>query len=297
MTVTDAELARLEAAVERALETDDLSSVTVLGYGEISTVLALDTAGGRYAVKRLPRFASQEALDAYGAVLQEYVAALDRAGIRVVPTSLRSLARADGSLTAYCVQPALAPASLAPRWLERASDADGARLLGVIVDRIAGAVSPRVGLDGQLSNWVTNGGDEPSYLDVSTPLLRDPGGRERLDMGLFIASLPWALRGAARRFLLQGIIDKYYAARGVLLDLAGNLVKEGQGRFIEPLLERANRFVAPALTADEAHRYYASDAKSWALLQRLRRADRAWQRHVRGRSYGYLLPGKIERRT
>lgn len=28
----------------------------------------------------------------------------------------------------------------------------------------------------------------------------------------------------------------------------------------------------------------------WLLLQRLRRFDRAWQRHVRRRSYGFLLP-------
>jgi hypothetical protein len=33
----------------------------------------------------------------------------------------------------------------------------------------------------------------------------------------------------------------------------------------------------------------------WALLQRARRVDRAWQRHVRRRPYPFLLPGPVDR--
>ena len=38
-----------------------------------------------------------------------------------------------------------------------------------------------------------------------------------------------------------------------------------------------------------------ADARMWALLQRLRRADRWWQRRVRRRQYPFLLPGEVQR--
>jgi hypothetical protein len=49
------------------------------------------------------------------------------------------------------------------------------------------------------------------------------------------------------------------------------------------------------LEADEVARDYASDARQWELLLRLRRADRWWQQRVRRREYPFLLPGPITR--
>ena len=98
-----------------------------------------------------------------------------------------------------------------------------------------------------------------------------------------------------RRFALGAILDKYYDVRGALLDLAGNLHKERLAQLLPDFLEAANRVVAPAITAGEADRYYRGDARMWGLLQRLRRADRWWQRTVRRRPYPFLLPGSIER--
>jgi hypothetical protein len=42
-------------------------------------------------------------------------------------------------------------------------------------------------------------------------------------------------------------------------------------------------------------RDYRSDARMWSLMQSVRRADRWWQRRVRRRQYGFLLPEGIER--
>lgn len=294
--MTAADLEALERAVEHALDSGDESALTVLGYGEISAVLAVDTPEGRVAAKRLPPFPGASILASYRVTLEAYIAALQKAGVHVVPTTLRSVTRPDGSLTAYAVQPILDPASLGPTKLARADDQETERLLAGIVTLVLGTVTPSLGLDGQLSNWAWDG-ERWSYLDVTTPLMRDVRGRELLDIELFLCSLPWALRPVVRRLMLREILDKYYEPRGVLLDLAGNLHKEGLGRAIPALLGQSNRHVSPPITPSEVKSYYASDARTWALLQRLRRADRLWQRRVRRRSYAFLLPGAIERRV
>ena len=296
MTLDPKQLQALERAVEQALQSGDESGLRVLGYGEISAVLAVDTPEGRFAAKRLPPFSGASVLVSYRNTLESYIAALETAGVRVVPTDLCSVTRPDGSLTAYAVQPILDPATLGPVMLAKADDSEAERLLADIVTQVLAAVTPVLGLDGQLSNWAWND-DAWSYLDVTTPLMRDARGRELLDVELFLCSLPWALRPVVRRFMLRGILDKYYEPRGVLLDLAGNLHKEGLGHAIPALLGQANRHVSPDITSSEVKDYYASDARTWALLQQLRRADRVWQRRVRRRSYGFLLPGAIERRV
>jgi hypothetical protein len=124
--------------------------------------------------------------------------------------------------------------------------------------------------------------------------MRDDDGRSRLDADLVLASIPWALRGIIKRFVLADIIDKYHQPRGVVLDLLGNLIKEKLEELVDPFIASANRRLDP-LTSEEVRRYYADDARTWALLQRLRQMDRAWHRRVRRRPYAFLLPGQIDR--
>ena len=287
-------LATLEHDVEHALSTGDESALEILGYGEISPVLAVTTKEGRFAAKRLPLFASRASFERYRACFSEYLVALDAAHTRVVPTALQDVTRADGRIAAYCVQPGLDADAIGPALLARGQDDRAQRMIDGIIDAIGATVTPRLGLDAQLSNWVLDG-DALSYLDVTTPLLRDDAGSERLDTELFLASLPWALRGAVRRFLLQGILDKYYDVRGVTLDFAANLLKEKLEGFLPRVLAQAEARLGVKLSLEEVRRYYAEDARTWALLQRLRRWDRAWQRGVRRRPYPFLLPGDIDR--
>jgi hypothetical protein len=234
-------------------------------------------------------------VEAYRELFSAYVAALEAGGVRVVPTEVVSLGRPAGDFGVYVVQPVLDVSTLLPKLLATAGAGVAREIMKTVVDVVCRAVTPVVGLDAQISNWAYAGG-ELSYLDVSTPLLRDAGGRERLDTNLFLSSLPWALRPLVRRFALGSILDKYYVARGALLDIAGNLRKEGLEQHLPVFVELANQRVEPELSEREALAYYASDARMWAILQRLRRADRAWQRFL-GRRYPFLLPGEIARRT
>ena len=289
-------IAELEARVDRALTTGDESELEVLGYGEISCVLAWRDADFSVAAKRLPLFDTPDRFKAYSAAFDAYLMELAQAGVPVAPSRLETTPAADDRIAVWCLQPLLGPETLAPKWLAGADDDAAHWLLDRISHHICTAVTPLLGIDGQLSNWAVSG-DDVLYFDVTTPMLRDDTGREVLDLELFLASLPWALRGFVRRHYLRAILDKYYEPRANLVDLLGNLIKEGAGDRLAIGLEVANERVSPAIDEAEVRRYYREDAGMWALLQRLRRLDRWWQRRVRKRQYPFLLPGEVERRV
>jgi hypothetical protein len=289
-----AELAALEAAVDRALATGDASSLEVVGYGEITLVVTWTVDGRRVACKRLPGLAGEAAFGAYRECVASYLARLAERGVVVPDTVVEAVPRPDGTVTAYCVQPVLPASSLLPVRLQATAPGEAREIAAALVERIESCIDPRLGLDAQLSNWAWID-DGPVFLDISTPFIRDERGRESFDVELHLASVPWALRGAVRRFALSAILDKYYDLRGALLDLVGNLHKERLAQLLPDFLEAANRAAKPAITAAEAARYYRDDARMWELLQRLRRADRWWQRTVRRRPYPFLLPPRIAR--
>lgn len=290
------ELSVLEARVQRALDSGDSSGLRVLGYGEISTVLAVTAERGQYACKRLPRFDSRERFEAYERSFTAYLDLLREKGVEVLESRLLSTPVRGGGVIGYVVQPMLNPEHLATRILAASSELDGSArpLIEGVASHIENVVSSRIGLDAQLSNWAVIDG-RLLYLDVTTPLFRDERGQDQVDYELFLASLPWLLRGAVRRFVAPGIVANYHDRRRVLTDLVANLYKERLERWIPAFLARVNRSVEVEINATEVLAYYRNDARMWALLQRLRRMDRWWQLRVRRRPYPSLLPGEIRR--
>jgi hypothetical protein len=282
-------LEQLEAAVVTALDNGRSEGLDIVDYGEISTVLAAVGTVGPVVCKRLPAMTRKQ-LDAYVAVLSDYVGLLGNRGLRVAPSQVHAVG--SDPLVPFCVQPRY------ERLLSddlREGDRDLiARRVARLVEKVVAAVRDGIGLDAQVSNWAIED-DDLVYLDVTTPLIQDEAGQQRLDLDLFIASLPSVMRGAVRRFLLDEILSHYYAPRPVLLDAVANLHKERLTHAIPELLGAANASVIPPITSEEAHKYYRRDALMWEGLQRLRRLDRWWQRRIRRRRYPFLLPGTIER--
>ena len=290
--IEHAEIEQVEQAVVHALDHADAGGLRVLGYGEISLVLGWPTGAPQWACKRLPPFPSTAAADRFVDVFRRYLAVLEARGVHVVETGVDRVALADGRVVLYCVQPVLPAAQLAPAIVAADDDAD--ELIGEIVDTALRVVDDTVGLDAQLSNWARCDG-QLTYFDVTTPLLRGPDGRSELDTEVFLASLPWALRAPVRRFVLPGILRRYHTPRTAVLDLAANLLKERLDGRITTVLTAAGDRVDPPLTEDEVRADYRSDARTWDLLQRVRRMDRAWQRRIRRRRYPFLLPDRIDR--
>ena len=289
----DDELRALDSLVDEALKSGREELLPTLGYGEISLVLGWPREAPRYACKRMPAFPSRAAFESYARTLGDYVAALEAAGMDVVPTEMRGVDQAGGGVVGYVVQPILAADTLAPPILHAADPGDGHPLVEAIVAAAAGTVSPRIGLDAQLSNWTWDDG-RLTYLDVSTPMLWDEAGVSRLDLEPLAQAYPAILRPLLRRFVAPRILDGYRDLRGVYLDLCGNLLKERLDLWLGAFLAAIAPRLTQPLTAEDVHRYYRSDARLWAVLLRLRRLDRAWRLRT-GRTYPFLLPGPIER--
>jgi hypothetical protein len=284
----DLDLAELDAQVERAIRLGKPDGLRVLGYGEFSLVLGWPAAEPLLAVKRLPPFRDELQLERYRELLDRYVGALRERGVRAVPTQVRRGGAGSAGLHVYLVQPLVPRDELLNVVLRKAEPDHAAGLLDDLVAIVMRSVDERVGLDAQAANWVVDG-PALATVDVSTPLMRDAGGRDAIELELFLSIYPWAVRPALER-IAPSVMGQYFEARTVLVDFASNLIKERLERRLPALLRAANERVEPPISEHEVRRYFVRDRRFWLLMQWLRRADRAWQRQVRRRPYPFVLP-------
>jgi hypothetical protein len=96
--------------------------------------------------------------------------------------------------------------------------------------------------------------------------------------------------------VLPGVLDRYHDRRAVLLDVAGNMVRQGLHDRLPIWLEEANRRLETPIAEAEVEKYFNSDTRIWAVMQHLRRLDSTWQRNVRRRQYPFLLPPHYDTR-
>lgn len=282
------DLEALEAEVARAIATGDTSRLCLVGHGEISLVLGWPRDDPRVACKRLPPFRDATAFHRYRDLVERYVEELRRRGVHVVDTELQHLVRPDRRVVGFHVQPLLPGDALATEVLRTAEPSPDHPLLAAVADTVASATTERLGIDAQLSNWMWLEGI-PWQLDLTTPFLLDTRGRPELDLAPFLAALPAVTRPVVRREM-GTLVRRWTTARGALLDLAANLVKEELTDWLRPALDVVNERVTPPITAEEAERVDAGDRRLWPLLLRLERANRWWQRRVRRRHFEFLLP-------
>ncbi len=282
------DIERVDGVVEQAIHAGEPGALRVMGYGEVTLVFGWPSERPEFAVKRMPPFRDSAQLQRYGELLERYTAALRDRGVRVLPTELRAASSSDGGPRAYLVQPFVPRERHLNEFLRDATPESGAAVLDALAGHVTAVVDEGLGLDAQASNWAVEDG-RLACFDLSTPLMRSPGGRHMLDLSLFLSIYPWALRGllvpVAHRVMAQ-----YHDARTVLVDVASNLVKERLDRWLPTFLKATAGRVGPPIEEGEVRRYFARDRRLWLLMQRLRRADRAWQRRVRRRPYPFLLP-------
>lgn len=297
MPLCDPSLIRdLERSVCHALETRDESGISVIGYGEVSTVLKIEDGSQAFACKRLPPFPSIEAALSYGAVMRRYIEALSATGINCIESTPIVADTTAGNTIVYCVQPLIPGETVGPDYFRTLTEAEAIEKFAVILDHISGSVSSELAPDGQLSNWAFHQG-KVLYLDVTTPFMRDSTGKELLNWRPFMVGLPRPLRLPFYHFVLPGILEAYHSVRGQVIDFLGNLRKERLEHLIDPIAEYANtamEFERP-IVRSEAESAYKADARTYATLQAVARMNRWLHAAILRKTYPLLLPPKIER--
>jgi hypothetical protein len=291
----------------------------VLGYGEISTVFEIE-GQNKLACKRMPIFQSQEELDQYQVIYDEYNRLLkDKVGIEVPPYSCAAFDTNKGYIVCFDVQEKLPAESFGNKLIHTLSDDDIVTLFRLVLRELKkiwdfnkANPSLNVGIDGQISNWVVRDvkagkpGISPKsqlyYIDTSTPFIRKDGV-EQLDPELFMRSAPSFLRWLIRWLFLEDVMTRYYDFRLVAIDLIANFYKEQRPELIPGLVEAANNFFANEaknlniadISVDDVRSYYREDAIIWTVFLALRRFDRFLHRWILRKPYVYILPGKIKR--
>lgn len=283
------DLLELDRAVERMLlGNGSCESVSMIGAGEITCVLGWREK----ACKRLPPFDDAARLESYRALLERYLEGLRAAGVPFLETHLQSCARDDGRMSAYVVQPQLDSATMLPARLLQAAPNEALELFRAVLRHVHSFVTARSGLDAQLSNWAVEDG-RVILLDVTTPLLRDEAGRDLLDTELFVAVLPAMVRGVVRRFYARNLLDRFFHARGVILDLLGNAPNSGLAHLRELFLAEANRSLDVPITMSEVRSYHRWEKTTWAILRRCLTLEQFWLRKVKRSPHPVLLPSEF----
>ncbi|MCC7077731.1 MAG: hypothetical protein IT198_11445 [Acidimicrobiia bacterium] len=288
----------------------------VLGYGEMSTVLAVDVPPlDTWACKRMAVFESEEECGTYERLLGRYTDVLGSRGL-VTPDQrvVRTTSPRTGRPVLYLLQRRLDPGLFGNSVVRTLTPEPAACLVTRVLRESAKVWTDHaedvvVGLDAQISNWVVSTASEDTdwsgvdllYIDTGTPLMRE-GGDELLDPELFLRLCPASLRWVVRRLFLQDVLDRYYDFRAVAVDLVANLVKEGRDDLVPAAAHAAAEVVRDVtgsstdrIATKEVHAYYREDKMIWRLFLGLRRLERFVTATCLRRPYDVVLPGRIRR--
>lgn len=303
-------LRRFEAGLDPARPERSAIPARILGYGEISAVIACDAGNPALAYKRMPLFESGAEAVEYVGLYEAYTAVLAQAGLSPIPGKMVWLPKAKGrGAVIYLVQPKLAAESIAPAALQQLDPAGARALFAAVLDEFAkvfacnaaNRAELEIGFDGQLSNWAVAGFDPTRliYFDTGTPLLRR-NGREQINAEIFLRSAPSFLAWLLKRLFLADVVGRYYDRRKVCIDLLANLYKEQRPDLIPEVAALCNERWAegngafPPITPAEVQAYYREDATIWRLYLGARRLDRRLH-ELLGKPYPHILPGNIKR--
>ena len=285
--------------LEAGLDPAHPSGVEVLAYGEVSAALLVPGLE-RMVAKRMSGFADHAMAVAYCDLVEDYLAALRGDGIRVVDTEVVLVDRPSRAPVVYLVQPLVA--DLGHHLLHSATDAGLTDAITKVLDRVWAlhrrTASPEVAVDAQLSNWSFTDPRDPALLDVGTPFMRR-NGAHLFDIEIVLSAMPPGIRSYYRRGVAAAYMDDYFVPRLVAVDLLGNFIKEGATQRLPEGIAAANDWLdthdLEPIQRSQVDDYYEKDAAALELFLRVRRVDRA-VRHVFGRDYDFILPGRVARR-
>jgi len=274
---------------------------TLLGYGEISSIIELEDLPGM-VLKRMPMFSSTGQAEEYLENYKKYCALLTGAGINLPEDGAVIIEKSPQLTVLYFAQEKLDPSCVGNKLIHSLPENEISDLVESVLSAIYGVwdlnkkhPGNEIAIDSQISNWAyLKDSGRLYYIDTSTPLFK-VNHREQMDPELILTSAPSFGRAIIRKFFLQDIMDRYYDEKAVNIDLVANLYKEQKPELIPLFLDVVNRFASEKLTASEIEAYYKEDKFIWQLFLALRKIDRFLHKYVYRKQYQFILPGKIKR--
>ncbi len=284
------DLADVEARVRAAIHRRDSSGLRLLGHGEVSIVLGWPTDEPVHALKRVPPFRTAALAQQYIDACEQNFAVLRAAEVQLWPTSLHTVVRDDGRVVVYHRQPVADPVQIGSNVLRAAEPADSHPLLDVIVASVVRVVTPTVGFDVQVANWLWDG-TTAQQLDFTSPFLMTPARDDLLfDTSGFLQEYPAVLRPLLRRELTT-LIRRLTTAEGAIGDMISNLHKEGLHQWVDPAIRAARNVAGVSVDKATAIKMYEDDKKLMPVALKLKKVQRAWLVRT-GRTYDSLLPDR-----
>lgn len=278
--------------------------VKIIGYGEISAVLQLESEKDVVA-KRMPLFTDEKNAEIYAHNHHNYCRRLRQAGLNV-PLDDTAIVNGQGNLIVlYILQKHLPSERFCHKLVHTESPAFIEQMGKAIINDIEKVWAfneehipeTKLAIDGQLSNWVLLESGELFFVDTSTPLMHELA-LETLNPELLIQSAPSLLKWLIRWQFLDDVMTRYYDRRLVYTDLIANLFKEQRADLVEPwiaLINSETGELMKPLEKKQIHSYYKEDKLIWRLFLFLRRMDRFFKTKLMRQRYDFILPGKIKR--
>lgn len=281
------DVAEVEALMRRAIDGRRPDLLSIVGKGELTIAIRWGAGDEACVVKRVPPFPNRRAADQYCELVRDYLADLDRLGVRAVTTDLYTHDRTDGSAVVYHCQPLLDPDGLADHVLQRTAPDPTHPLVAAVIDAIALGNRNGVPIDGQFANWYWFE-DEPWQLDFSTPLLLDQRGDIRFDVTGFLREYPVPVRRIVYKELMK-VAANFGDPVWVLEDVLVQLHRERMPQWCEPCAQVVRERHGLEISSEVAKQRCEADTKFFPTLLRLKRMQRAWIQRT-GRRYDTLLP-------
>ncbi len=288
--VSDEQLLEVERAIVRAFDSRSTEDLNILGLGELGLAVGWPTAQPVAVFKRQAPGPTEQ-LDADIARTTRFHDALVNAGVRVIPTDIRTIRNSDGHKIPYLIQPVISPEDLAENVLAAAQPRADHPVLTSLRDTVVQIVRDDdlggLSIDAQVTNFAWNGKAVVS-LDTTPPLIWEPSSGPMYEIGNYLTAVPRVLRGAAT-VLTKKTGDNYRTARGVLEMTVVHLLRIGQDRWVDSAIECFNETLDQPLDRPTIETQFQRVMKDLPMIKRLARTQRFWATRVRKQRYEFFI--------
>ena len=220
-----------------------------------------------------------------------YQDALTEHGIRVLPTTIRSIDAGPGRRVTYLIQP-LVPRDALAETIVAGAEVDPAHpLLTAVRDGVIGVVTDTrefgLSIDAQITNFAVDD-TGPLLLDFTPPLIWDGDGGPFYDIGAYLGAIPLPLRPTALK-LTRRAGDRYRSARGTLQMTAVYFKRIGQERWVDAAIANFNERLDEPIERAVVDGVYDEMIRDLPRIKLLARIQRAWTTRVRRRRYEFFI--------